>query len=1081
MSRIKVLGSARFGFLFIGLAFIVAGSGCSREAKSARALKRANHYFQQGKLAEAKIEYANVLELDPENSEALKRMGLAWSNEGAPLRALPYLVRASRKTPSDAELRLRVASSYLAIGARSDAAKEVLAILESQPDHGHALLLLADSARTPVEIGRVKKRLTQFPEKNSVSFLLAQSSVSLKEGDLANAEAAIKEAIKMDAKEPLAHLALANLAVVGNRLNEAATSYRSAAAMASPRTLPKVAFAEFLLQCGKPQEADKAIKDILEETPDYLPARKVDAQIAFALGDKEGAMARIREVLRRDPENFDGALLRAQMLVGQGKLGEAADALGRMDRVLPNSPAIRFELARVASLESNPDRAIQILEELVRGTPDHLQAVLVLNELRLRQGDASTAVAALQSVCRKRQNFVPAKRLLAQGYRALGRHAEAVAVYRELLQTGSQRWDLHFHLGSTYREVNQLSEAELCFLEAAKLDPAALAPLAQLMEIDLLRKDYAKAAQRIAERMQARPPSAELLLLQARVEAAEEKWEQAESSLKRAGDLNPSLPGVYELLIRIYVTTDRLADAREKAEALCERNPNDIRALTTAAVINGRLGDTDKAINAYERLLAKKPESTIALNNLACIYVEQPGQLERAHSLARRARAQQPFDPAIADTLGWACFKRKEYSQALALLQESSGQLSQNAEAMFHFGMACYATGLSGQAVDAFEKAKALPQEFAAKAELSWRLELLRAPEKFSIDQLNEMLKQHPDDAYVRLRLGERLRDAGEHAKAAEALESALKVSPQMVPAIAELAMLSAGPLQKPEVAAELLRKARAASARDINSNLTLGRVACRIGDWTGAYALLQEALSYAKPETPVPLEFARAAYALGKVSEATELISRVAVSGAANDREEAKGLLKVMRLANDASDAERDQYIQEAVIRAPDDPLILMAAGKNSQKRGNLAEAAVQFSRVLQLLPDFPMAQKELAGIYRDDPAKLARAHDLAVKARRSLPDDVPLMLILAETSFHRKEFAYARQLLEESARWEPLTARGKYFLGVSIWELKDARAAAETLRRALAEDLPDPFRADARRVLKLCEGGQSLDRHGS
>ena len=47
------------------------------------------------------------------------------------------------------------------------------------------------------------------------------------------------------------------------------------------------------------------------------------------------------------------------------------------------------------------------------------------------------------------------------------------------------------------------------------------------------------------------------------------------------------------------------------------------------------------------------------------------------------------------------------------------------------------------------------------------------------------------------------------------------------------------------------------------------------------------------------------------------------------------------------------------------------------------------------------------------EDPGHIADAYDLAMKARRTLPDDPELAQVLAEISYKRKQFAYALHLL--------------------------------------------------------------------
>src|SRR5215218_4254184 len=116
--------------------FLVAG--CTAEARKSRHLDRAEKYFQAQQYEKAKIEYMNVLRADGQNARAFHRMGVIWSEQGAPLRAGPFLARARELAPDDIDNRLRLARVFLAARALADCRNEALAILERAPTNGEA-------------------------------------------------------------------------------------------------------------------------------------------------------------------------------------------------------------------------------------------------------------------------------------------------------------------------------------------------------------------------------------------------------------------------------------------------------------------------------------------------------------------------------------------------------------------------------------------------------------------------------------------------------------------------------------------------------------------------------------------------------------------------------------------------------------------------------------------------------------------------------------------------------------------------------------------------------------------------------
>src|SRR5207237_10748132 len=94
--------------------------------------------------------------------------------------------------------------------------------------------------------------------------------------------------------------------------------------------------------------------------------------------------------------------------------------------------------------------------------------------------------------------------------------------------------------------------------------------------------------------------------------------------------------------------------------------------------LHERIQQHAKAGDTSAKLLAPSPDSALGLNNLAYLYAEHLNQLDKAYQLAQKARELQPENGLVADTLGWILYKRGNYQQALALLQESVSKMPEN-------------------------------------------------------------------------------------------------------------------------------------------------------------------------------------------------------------------------------------------------------------------------------------------------------------------------------------------------------------------------------------------------------------------
>jgi tetratricopeptide (TPR) repeat protein len=100
-------------------------------------------------------------------------------------------------------------------------------------------------------------------------------------------------------------------------------------------------------------------------------------------------------------------------------------------------------------------------------------------------------------------------------------------------------------------------------------------------------------------------------------------------------------------------------------------------------------GDIAGAIESYEAVLAARPDSLIAVNNIVSLitdrFPEDPERLARAREIAeplRRARI-----PHMQDSYGWLLHLSGEHEAALDFLVPAAEALPDNPWVRYHIGM----------------------------------------------------------------------------------------------------------------------------------------------------------------------------------------------------------------------------------------------------------------------------------------------------------------------------------------------------------------------------------------------------------
>src|SRR5437773_8869430 len=400
---------------------VVLVTGCSKHAKTARLLRDADTYFNAGNYDKAKVSYLNVLGLDPQNAIAFERIGGMWQDDAAPLRAAPFLKKASELDPDNVENRIRLARCYLAVGAFKEAKTEVLGVLQQMPANGDAITVLAESAHSKEDIEAAAQQIEKFPNRNDVSFHLASASLFLSKGDSMAATISVRQALAVDPKSSAAHMAMGDLYLFQKDVKRAAEEYKKAADLVRIRSTQRLKYAALKSATSDVEETRRVATEMTKQAPDYLPGWILLAELATKDKKYDEALSLLENVFSREPEYVDGRRLQSDILLAKGEAKKAIDVLERVDQAYPGSPLVKYQLARAYLSNNQMNQAKVVLDEAVSANPNYPEAILLLADINLRSGHADMVIKPMTDLLRNTPELRNAAMLLAAAYGALDR------------------------------------------------------------------------------------------------------------------------------------------------------------------------------------------------------------------------------------------------------------------------------------------------------------------------------------------------------------------------------------------------------------------------------------------------------------------------------------------------------------------------------------------------------------------------------------------------------------------------------------------------------------------------------------
>src|SRR5262249_48006807 len=395
---------------------------------------------------------------------------------------------------------------------------------------------------------------------------------------------------------------------------------------------------------------------------------------------------------------------------------------------------------------------------------------------------------------------------------------------------------------------------------------------------DLAEMQYASALDRVQKQIDRDPKQAMPWAVRGKIYLAQRDFDHAESDLLKAIELEPKLEAAYLLLAQLYVASNKQQQAIEKLTAFVEKNKT-VPALMQLATIYEQMKNYSAARDAYEKVLGVDPNFAVALNNLAVLYSEQLGQLDKAYELAKRAREIYTNEPHAADTLGWILFKRGDYASALQLLQESAGKLPEEPEIQFHVGMANYMLGQDEPARVALQKATDATAQFPGKDDARRRLAIL-AIDPATADAagrklLDDYLRERPNDPAALVRLAQlQVRD-GSIDQALKTYEKVVDANPLFSPALRQLVLLYGQRAIDNPKAYELAQKARQTYPQDPDVAKVLAILTYRRDLYPRAAELLREALATRKDDPELVYYLGQVHHQLKQWTECKAVLER--------------------------------------------------------------------------------------------------------------------------------------------------------------------------------------------------------------
>jgi len=769
--------------LTVASVLIVTLAACGgAEERKVKYLEKGKTYLSDKNYDKAKVEFKNVLQIDPKFAEAYYYMGLLEENKKELRKAVGNYKKAIELDPLQTEAKVKLAKIYVIAGIKeltAEATKLLTEVKQKDPDNIEAELVSSTIQYKAGEKKQAIKRLEALVKKdtNQIDAITLLSNIYVEEKNYKKAEVLLLEAAKNNRQSVPVRTELAEL--YANKLEKVdlAEKYLLEAQTLDPDNyFLDVALASFYSRTEQVAKAEKILRDGIVKKDDDLQRYIYMIELITLKSGLKRAEEELTAYVKNKPDLYELKFVQVKFYSKFGKRDKAKTILNQIILDKPyeiESVKAKNLLAKFLLEEGNRSEAKKYVDEVIAEYPDNNDALLISSKLALANLDAVSAINGLRTIVKNDPKNAEASLLLAQAHEINKESSLAENELKKAIEVNPVNDQVHVnyarYLGSKGRidEAIEVVDKALSYFKnsydlmdiklkivASQGKESEVIPLLDMME----KADEAKA---------------EVNLIRGQYFLSKKKIPQAITQFEKAYKKSNSKFKPLQIIIKTYMSTNQPEKAISRLQKSLDENPDD-------AVANLLLGQVFAAQKKLSEARSKFKQASKAT----------PGWLLPYSSLAASYIAEKNFDKAIAVYEGAstklsskvpaqmkiaAIYElKKDYPAAMKVYQDILSEDDGNMLAINNYVSLLLDFGSESDMPKALEMAKKLSklQKPALQDTLGWAYAKTGDNLK-AIEILKPIVEKAPKIAIFRYHLGYALYNQGDKSAAKSHLEIA--------------------------------------------------------------------------------------------------------------------------------------------------------------------------------------------------------------------------------------------------------------------------------------------------------------------
>ena len=699
--------------VFFILIFLVVFIGCQNNNRILAKIEKGDQAYARRHYLKACEIWRSVYAESSDMPELLAKLSECCLKLGRVESAVNYAEKAALSAPGISDYQIRLAQLYMLAEKFSMAQKITKNLRNKNASHADLDLIDADLCvleNRPKE-AEIFYRSAVLKAKDSQRAMLKLAIFLLSVDREIESRKLFALVFNNPQRQPEIYMLMADYFLLENNKDKAESSILSAISLEPEESFLKYYLLDFYISTTNYKEARTLLEEMLNS-----PLAD-DAQLWMTLADlniTENRLEETKQIIdrlleKKVEENAKFELLQGKYWLYSGNFILATSHLKTAIDLEPGYVNARYFLGLTHLLNEKAKLSENTLIQTLQIQPDHHDALLLIAALLYKKEEYELSLRYLDQMIKAFPEDTSGKILMGLNFLALEDYTKAAIHFENALVLCTQQAAPLYYLGYIFELLDKEQKALEGFKQLSEQYPELLDVFYRYC-IVLMKKGHKEIViQMINEKIKVGMGSPEFYYVAAKIASAIKSEPLEERLLRLALQSDNCLGESYLLLAKLYQQMGRFTDSYEVLSRCTEEKPEFKGGWLAMTQYYNDLQDFQTSLSVMEKAYQKFQTDPIIQANLAWLLLindEDPG---RALSIARTAYEKMPDKIAIADTLGWAYYRKGIYSQALWLLSDIVKKDPENSHVQYHLGMTYYKHNEPEKAAAYLEKAKHSP------------------------------------------------------------------------------------------------------------------------------------------------------------------------------------------------------------------------------------------------------------------------------------------------------------------------------------------------------------------------------------